>query len=89
MALSVQPIIIKRYANRRLYYSRTGQFVSRKDLEVMARKGRDFVVVESATGEDITRSVLGQIILAQETEQSVPSYHPTFSGNSSRFMVTR
>lgn len=59
MTSAVQPIIIKRYANRRLYHSRTGRYVSRKDLEIMARNGEEFVVLDSATGGDITRSVLG------------------------------
>jgi polyhydroxyalkanoate synthesis regulator protein len=38
----------------------------------MARNGEDFVVFDATTGEDITRSVLGQIIIAQETVQSEP-----------------
>jgi len=64
MTSPVQPTIIRRYANRRLYHSRTGKFVSRKHLEVMARNGEEFVVLDSASGEDITRLVLWQIILA-------------------------
>jgi polyhydroxyalkanoate synthesis repressor PhaR len=72
MTSAVQPIIVKRYANRRLYHSRTGRYVSRRDLEKMARNGEEFVVVDSAAGEDITRSVLGQIIVAQEISQSAP-----------------
>jgi polyhydroxyalkanoate synthesis repressor PhaR len=72
MAASVQPIIVKRHSNRRLYNTRTGKYVSRKNLEAMARNGEDFVVFDATTGEDITRSVLGQIIVAQETGQSEP-----------------
>ena len=66
MTPSDRPTIIRKYANRRLYHSRTGRFVSRKDLEVMARSGEVFIVLDSASGEDITRSVLGQILLARE-----------------------
>jgi polyhydroxyalkanoate synthesis repressor PhaR len=72
MAASVQPIIVNRHSNRRLYNTRTGKYVSRKSLEAMARNGEEFVVFDAATGDDITRSVLGQIIVAQETVQSEP-----------------
>ena len=69
---STKQIVIKRYANRRLYNSRTGQYVSRKSLEEMARRGEEFVVEDTTTGEDITQSVLGQIIVAQEAVQTEP-----------------
>jgi polyhydroxyalkanoate synthesis repressor PhaR len=72
MANSGQQTVIKRYANRRLYNSRTGQYVSRKSLDEMARRGEEFVVVDTTTGEDITHTVLGQIIVAQEAEQKEP-----------------
>lgn len=72
MARAVQQTTIKRYANRRLYNTRTGQYVSRKSLEAMARRGDDFVVLDTLTGEDITHSVLGQIIVAQEAAQNEP-----------------
>ncbi|MFZ0840120.1 MAG: polyhydroxyalkanoate synthesis regulator DNA-binding domain-containing protein [Xanthobacteraceae bacterium] len=72
MARSGQQTVIKRYANRRLYNSRTGQYVSRKSLEEMARSGEDFVVQDTTTGEDITHSILGQIIVAQEATQTQP-----------------
>jgi polyhydroxyalkanoate synthesis repressor PhaR len=64
--------VIKRYANRRLYNTRNGQYVSRKTLEQMARRGEDFVVLDITTGEDITRSVLGQIIVAEEAIETKP-----------------
>jgi polyhydroxyalkanoate synthesis repressor PhaR len=72
MASSGQQTVIKRYANRRLYNSRTGQYVSRKSLEEMARRGEEFVVEDTTTGEDITHSVLGQIIVMQEAMQKEP-----------------
>jgi polyhydroxyalkanoate synthesis repressor PhaR len=71
-APSFKQNVIKRYANRRLYNSSTGRYVSRKTLEEMARKGEDFVVEDTTTGEDITHSVLGQIIVAQEAVQTQP-----------------
>jgi polyhydroxyalkanoate synthesis repressor PhaR len=71
-ASSTKQTIIKRYANRRLYNSRTGQYVFRKSLEEMARRGDEFVVEDTTTGEDITHSVLGQIIVAQEAMQTQP-----------------
>jgi polyhydroxyalkanoate synthesis repressor PhaR len=71
-APSKKETVIKRYANRRLYNSRTGQYVSRKSLEEMARRGEEFVVEDTTTGEDITHSVLGQIIVAQEAVQAQP-----------------
>src|SRR6516164_8009114 len=72
MTQTVQQSVIKRYANRRLYHTRTGQYVSRKSLEEMARRGEEFVVEDTTTGEDITHSVLGQIIVAQEAAQTEP-----------------
>jgi polyhydroxyalkanoate synthesis repressor PhaR len=71
-APSPKQTVIKRYANRRLYNSHTGQYVSRKSLEEMARRGDEFVVEDTTTGEDITHSVLGQIIVAQEAIQKEP-----------------
>jgi polyhydroxyalkanoate synthesis repressor PhaR len=71
-APSWKQTVIKRYGNRRLYNSRTGQYVSRKSLEEMARRGEDFIVEDTTTGEDITHSVLGQIIVAQEAVQTEP-----------------
>jgi polyhydroxyalkanoate synthesis repressor PhaR len=71
-APSSKQTVIKRYANRRLYNSRTGQYVSRKSLEEMARRGEEFVVEDTTTGEDITHTVLGQIIVAQEAVQKEP-----------------
>jgi polyhydroxyalkanoate synthesis repressor PhaR len=61
-----QPITIKKYANRRLYNTGTSTYVTLEDLAVMVKKGDDFVVFDAKTGEDITRSVLAQIIFEQE-----------------------
>lgn len=61
-----QPVTIKKYANRRLYNTGTSTYVTLEDLAVMVKKGDDFVVFDAKTGEDITRSVLAQIIFEQE-----------------------
>ena len=61
-----QPVTIKKYANRRLYNTGTSTYVTLEDLAAMVKKGDDFVVFDAKTGEDITRSVLSQIIFEQE-----------------------
>jgi polyhydroxyalkanoate synthesis repressor PhaR len=62
------PTIIKKYANRRLYHTGTSAYVTLEDLAQMVRQGEDFVVNDAKTGEDITRSVLTQIIFEQENK---------------------
>lgn len=62
------PIIIKKYANRRLYNTGTSTYVTLDDLAVMVKKGEDFTVQDAKTGEDITHSVLTQIIFEQESK---------------------
>ena len=56
MLRSEQPILIKRYANRRLYCPGTGTYLSRQDILAMAGHGEDFVIIDTATGDDITSS---------------------------------
>src|ERR1700681_1853095 len=60
------PVIVKKYANRRLYNTATSSYVTLEDLATMIKKGGDFVVHDAKTGEDLTRSVLTQIIVEQE-----------------------
>jgi polyhydroxyalkanoate synthesis repressor PhaR len=67
-----QPTIIKKYANRRLYHTGTSTYVTLDDLARMVKSGEDFVVTDAKTGEDITRSVLGQIIFEQEGSGQQP-----------------
>ena len=62
------PPVIKKYANRRLYDTASSQYVTLEDLAVMVRDGAEFTVEDARTGEDITRSVLGQIIFEQEAK---------------------
>jgi polyhydroxyalkanoate synthesis repressor PhaR len=66
MTSDKQPITIKKYANRRLYNTGTSSYVTLEDLADMVKKADDFVVYDAKSGEDITRSVLTQIIFEQE-----------------------
>ena len=61
-------VVIKKYANRRLYNTATSTYVTLDDLSLMVRQGTDFVVYDAKTGEDITRSVLTQIIFEEENK---------------------
>ena len=60
-------IIIKKYANRRLYNTGSSSYVTLEHLREMVKEGVDFVVFDAKTNEDITRSVLGQIIFEEES----------------------
>jgi len=64
-----EPVTIKKYANRRLYNTGTSAYVTLEDLAAMVKSGEDFVVYDAKTGEDITRSVLTQIIFEQENKE--------------------
>jgi polyhydroxyalkanoate synthesis repressor PhaR len=61
-----QPIVIKKYANRRLYNTATSSYVTLDDLSVMVKQGNEFLVYDAKTAEDITRAVLTQIIVEEE-----------------------
>jgi polyhydroxyalkanoate synthesis repressor PhaR len=61
-------IVIKKYANRRLYNTDTSTYVTLEDLGQMVRSDRDFVVYDAKSGEDLTHSVLTQIIVEQESK---------------------
>jgi polyhydroxyalkanoate synthesis repressor PhaR len=61
-----RPVVVKKYANRRLYNTATSSYVTLDDLARMIKNGGDFVAFDAKTGEDITRSVLTQIIVEQE-----------------------
>src|SRR5918993_1822900 len=68
-AADKQATVIKKYANRRLYHTGTSTYVTLEDLAGMVRQGEDFVVFDAKTGEEITRSVLTQIIFEQENKE--------------------
>ena len=60
------PVVVKKYANRRLYDTASSAYVTLEDLGAMVKQGVDFVVQDARTGEDITRQVLTQIIVEEE-----------------------
>jgi polyhydroxyalkanoate synthesis repressor PhaR len=62
------PTVVKKYANRRLYDTGRSSYVTLEDLCDMVKEGYDFVVVDAKSGEDITRQVLTQIIMEQESK---------------------
>jgi polyhydroxyalkanoate synthesis repressor PhaR len=88
-----KPVVVKKYANRRLYNTATSSYVTLDDLATMIKEGGDFVVYDAKTGEDITRSVLTQIIVEQE--QKGQNLLPisflrqliSFYGDSMQFLV--
>lgn len=65
---SDDPIVIKKYANRRLYNTDSSSYVTLEDLAEMVKADRDFIVQEAKSGDDITRAVLTQIIFEQEAK---------------------
>src|ERR1700751_2224465 len=85
MAKSDQPITIQKYANRRLYNTGTSTYVTLEDLAGMAKEGEDFLVFDAKTGDDITRSVLAQIIFEQENKAGQNLLPTTFLRQLIRF----
>ncbi|MES2336854.1 MAG: polyhydroxyalkanoate synthesis repressor PhaR [Pseudomonadota bacterium] len=66
-ATGTGPVIIKKYANRRLYNTESSSYITLEHLAAMTREGRDFKVVDAKTDEDITHNVLTQIIMEEES----------------------
>ncbi len=64
------PVVVKKYANRRLYNTETSSYITLDNLAGMIRAGRDFIVYDAKSGEDITRGVLTQIIVEEESKGS-------------------
>lgn len=62
-----EPVTIKKYANRRLYNTETSSYITLDNLATMVREGRDFTVQDAKSGDDITHSVLTQIIVESES----------------------
>jgi polyhydroxyalkanoate synthesis repressor PhaR len=60
------PVIIKKYANRRLYNTETSSYITLDHLALMTREGRDFKVIDAKSEEDITHNILTQIIMEEE-----------------------
>jgi polyhydroxyalkanoate synthesis repressor PhaR len=61
------PVVVKKYANRRLYNTESSSYITLEHLAAMTREGRDFKVVDAKTEEDITHNVLTQIIMEEES----------------------
>ncbi len=97
MNKSDNPVIIKKYANRRLYNTGTSTYVTLEDLAAMVKRGEDFAVYDAKSGEDITRSVLTQIIFEQENKEGGQNLLPItflrqlirFYGDSMQTLVPR
>ncbi|MBN9148012.1 MULTISPECIES: polyhydroxyalkanoate synthesis repressor PhaR [unclassified Nitrobacter] len=85
MAKSETPTTIKKYANRRLYNTGTSTYVTLEDLATMVKQGEDFLVFDAKTGDDITRSVLAQIIFEQENKAGQNLLPTTFLRQLIRF----
>ena len=69
-------VVIKKYANRRLYNTEMSSYVTLEDLAAMVRSDRDFVVYDAKTGDDLTHGVLTQIIVEQESRGKGQSMLP-------------
>ena len=90
-------VVIKKYANRRLYNTASSSYVTLDHLSDMVKEGVDFVVFDAKTGEDITRSVLTQIIFEQENKEGAQNLLPInflrqlirFYGDSMQMLVPR
>jgi polyhydroxyalkanoate synthesis repressor PhaR len=97
MTKTAEPVTIKKYANRRLYNTGTSTYVTLEDLAGMVKSGEDFVVFDAKTGEEITRSVLTQIIFEQENKEGGQNLLPIaflrqlirFYGDSMQMLVPR
>jgi len=62
------PVVVKKYANRRLYNTESSSYITLDNLAELVRAGRDFVVYDAKSGDDITRGVLTQIIVEEESK---------------------
>ena len=71
-----EPVVIKKYANRRLYNTETSTYVTLEDLAKMVREERDFVVYDAKSGDELTHAVLTQIIVEQECRAGGESLLP-------------
>ena len=65
-----EPVTIKKYANRRLYNTDTSSYITLDDLARLTREGTEYVVIDAKSGDDITRSILTQIIMEEEARGS-------------------
>lgn len=80
-----QDILIRKYANRRLYNVATSKYITLDDLKTLVTNGQSFTVQDTRTGEDITRSVLAQIIIDEEAKGEKPLLSTNFLREIIRF----
>ena len=81
---SNSPRILKKYPNRRLYDTQTSSYITLADVKKMVLEGQDFVVRDAKTSDDLTRSILMQIILEEESG-GVPMFSPELLSHMIRF----
>ena len=82
--MAEQPRLIKKYPNRRLYDTRTSSYITLADVKELVLNHESFQVVDAKTGEDLTRSILLQIILDEETG-GVPMFTSDLLAHMIRF----
>lgn len=75
---TMPPVVVKKYANRRLYNTETSAYITLDHLARMTREGREFQVLDARTDEDITHSVLTQIIMDEESRGAQQMLPPAF-----------
>ena len=68
MAETQQPLLIKRYASRRLYNTETSDYVTLEDIAAFVRKGREVQIIDLKSGDDLTRQYLLQIVAEHESK---------------------
>src|SRR5690242_17982890 len=77
--------LIKKYPNRRLYDTKTSSYITLADVKVMVHKQEEFQVVDAKSGEDLTRSILLQIILEEESTGGLPMFSSDLLSQLIRF----
>ena len=87
--MTESPIVIKKYANRRLYNTEESRYITLRDLSVLVKQDKSFVVHDAKTGEDMTRSVLAQLILDLDVTHEAPLLPVDFLRHLVRFYDDR
>src|SRR5262249_55427692 len=77
--------LIKKYPNRRLYDTKTSSYITLADVKQMVHKQEEFQVVDAKSGEDLTRSILLQVILEEESTGGLPMFSSDLLSQLIRF----
>jgi polyhydroxyalkanoate synthesis repressor PhaR len=80
-----QTRLIKKYPNRRLYDTKTSSYITLADVKQMVHKQEDFQVIDAKSGDDLTRSILLQIILEEESTGGLPMFSSDLLSQLIRF----